>query len=757
MNGFLPRLGWRSLGLVAALSLATAILLATCGSARAGWYDVVACSTAAGGAQNAFRAAADPGMAAYNGCPNTPSNPASGIVTRASATAGAGHVPMLAGAYQIFEVPSGAGLASVTFDLAAIRLSSHWTTGVVAWNHDFNSGFLPYGCYAGSVGCGIGSQSFFGPVTVGLGGHARFRFETRCGNPGGCDISASGFQPGMRALFAAANVVVTVHDFSAPSISPAHGALFGDGWHRGREEAWQSLGDNVGVMLSRLYADGRLIQSQDYRDAGWPAHLRCDFTRSRPCSDVTSGLSLDTRTLSDGAHAVRIEAVDAAGNASHLDRTIQVDNTAPPPVGAQVEGGEQWRPNNDFAVRWTPPSATGAPISAVHHRLCPVDGASGCSDGSRAGESLDRLDGLRLPRTGEYTVRLWLEDAAGNSEPANAAPPVVLRYDGAAPDAAFLPLDDRDPLSVEARLSDEGSGVAAGAIEIRRAGFRQWHELETTVQSERLRARVDDLQIPDGVYEARAIVRDHAGNERTTGRTEGGRQMELRLPLRHASRLRVSTLRPCRRARSRGRARRCHTRPTGSEAVPLVRPGARVDGVLTTDAGQPIERARVAVHEEPRTGGGFRRVATLATDLHGRFAHRVGSGASRVLRFRYDGAPLVKPATSHARVHVAARTTIKTSARRLRNGNTVVFSGRLTAGPVPDGGKLIDLQAHYRRSWRTFATPRSDRQGRWRFAYKFEATRGLVRYRFRARIRREAAYPYELGYSRAISVTVSGP
>jgi hypothetical protein len=76
---------------------------------------------------------------------------------------------------------------------------------------------------------------------------------------------------------------------------------------------------------------------------------------------------------------------------------------------------------------------------------------------------------------------------------------------------------------------------------------------------------------------------------------------------------------------------------------------------------------------------------------------------------------------------------------------------------VPDGGKLIDLQAFYRGQWRTFATPRSDGRGNWSFRYRFEATRGLVRYRFRARIRREAAYPYELGYSRAIAVTVRGP
>ena len=52
---------------------------------------------------------------------------------------------------------------------------------------------------------------------------------------------------------------------------------------------------------------------------------------------------------------------------------------------------------------------------------------------------------------------------------------------------------------------------------------------------------------------------------------------------------------------------------------------------------------------------------------------------------------------------------------------------------MPDGGKLIDLQAYYRGGWRTFATPRTDRRGRWSYRYRFGATRGTVRYRFRAR------------------------
>ena len=171
-------------------AVALACLMSAC-PAHAGTYDVTTCANATGAAQHAFAASADRGMAAYTSCPNTPSNPATGIVTRASATAGPGSVPYFAGAYQVFEAPPGATLESVSFDVAAIRMADHWTTGIIAYDDNFNVGGYPYGCYAGHAGCAIGTRSFIGPVTADLRHHTRFRFETRCVNLAGCDISAA--------------------------------------------------------------------------------------------------------------------------------------------------------------------------------------------------------------------------------------------------------------------------------------------------------------------------------------------------------------------------------------------------------------------------------------------------------------------------------------------------------------------------------------------------------------------------------------
>jgi hypothetical protein len=732
-----------------------AALAAAVPPAVAGSYDVYACVAGGGGAQNAFAAVADPGMTAYSSCPNVPSNPASGMVARASATNGPGWVGYMAGAYQIFEAPPGASLASVTFDVAAIKLASYWSTGLVAYDGDFNVGDLPYGCYPGSPGCGIGTPSFFGPVTARLGGHSRFRLETRCLNRAGCDISASGFPIASRALFAAANVVVRVQDYTAPAIHPVYGALWQEGWHRGPEEAWQTLSDNVGIMVQRLYVDGRVVAQQDFRDPAWPGNIRCDFTRRRPCNDIApAGLPLDTRSLDDGLHVLRLEAIDAAGNPASVGRRIGVDNTPPTHVDAHVVGGDGWRRANDFAVGWRVPADPGAPIARAHYTICSGADPKDCVRATSARS--DRIDRIRVPAEGTHLVRVWLEDAAGNANEADAGAPAFLRLDQTPPEAAFVPTDAADPIRVDVTVSDRASGVSDGTIELRRIGRREWQELETHLEDGHLRAYVDDSELADGRYELRAIVRDQAGNEQITGERADGSKMELALPLRLGSRMLLSSRsRHCRRKRGRHR-RRCRRR---SPAPKQTLRGYRrlVRGKLETATGQPLTRASIDVLERPRGANAFRRAATVTAAGDGRFSYRIARGGSRMVRFRWNGTALIKPALAELKVLVPARTSIASSRRFLRNGQTVIFRGRLAGRPVPDGGKLIDLQAYYRGRWRTFATPRTDAAGRWRFRYRFEATRGLVRYRFRARIRREAAYPYELGYSRVVAVTVRGP
>ena len=45
---------------------------------------------------------------------------------------------------------------------------------------------------------------------------------------------------------------------------------------------------------------------------------------------------------------------------------------------------------------------------------------------------------------------------------------------------------------------------------------------------------------------------------------------------------------------------------------------------------------------------------------------------------------------------------------------------------------------------------------RWRYEYRFDGTRGLQVYRFRAQVPRETGYPYATGHSRVVKVSVRG-
>jgi hypothetical protein len=203
-------------------------------------------------------------------------------------------------------------------------------------------------------------------------------------------------------------------------------------------------------------------------------------------------------------------------------------------------------------------------------------------------------------------------------------------------------------------------------------------------------------------------------------------------------------------------APRCRSGRASPGSAGTVRAGtALVHGRVRTAGGADVGGALVTVVERPRTGGA-RLLTSVRTGADGAFTVRLAPGTSRTVRFRHEGGELLKPAAAEVNLLAPARSTIRVDRRLVPNGSGVMFAGRLLGGPIPAGGKLIDLQAFFRHRWRTFATPRTDSRGRWSYRYRFEATTGRVRYRFRARIRREAAYPYELGHSRTVRVTVIG-
>jgi hypothetical protein len=715
----------------AAFTAATAaivVALAAAASASAGTYDVYACDSAHGGGSPSWGAAVDPGFTAYTECPG-----GQGIVART--VWDNGYSGFLQGGYQIFDAPPGTTIDSFHGYVKIQRPDCNWGVGILASNGDLTGTALWY-LFAGQ--CGVYGIDWH---WVDLGVNAsRVRIEARCG-AGSCYRGQSNSSLPPVAETQIRDVRVTVRDDGAPSLTSGGGQLWTSaGWLGGTQDISFDASDASGIQLADVQVDGNRIRA----DA-----KPCDFTQRIPCPGGGYAGTIDTATIRpDGAHTLTLEAVDAAGNPGTVSRTVYVDNTAPAaPSALTVVGGDGWRASNAFDLQWTNPPADGAaPIAGAEYRLCPASGGP-CVRGSRTGKGMTSINALQVPAAGDWTLQLWLRDAAGNQDSRYAAQLVHLRYDDAAPSVAFEPQDATDPTLLRAQVVDGTSGVAQAQIEFRRKGTEVWRPLPTTLVGQDMTARIPDEELANGTYELRGHAVDAAGNERTSELLANGQLAMIRLPVRLGTRFQRVSLR-----RRHGRAVRMASRVRVNYGRTV-----RVRGRLATAQGSPLPEVDLAVYSQARRpGAGKRLVATLKTSRSGRFSYRAPRGVSRTITFRYAGTPTVEGATQDIAVLVRAHSTLRTNAKRFLNGETARFHGRLSGRSIPPGGKLIELQVILRGSWHTFATVHTNGHGRWHYDYRFDGTRGHQRYRFRVSIPEEADYPFATGHSNAIMVEVRG-
>jgi hypothetical protein len=156
--------------------------------------------------------------------------------------------------------------------------------------------------------------------------------------------------------------------------------------------------------------------------------------------------------------------------------------------------------------------------------------------------------------------------------------------------------------------------------------------------------------------------------------------------------------------------------------------------------------------------GGWEAVGTTVTDARGAYRLQVPSGPSRTLRVSYT-APSSEGPSAVALVDVVVPAQINARARRtrVRNGKSVVFEGRV-AGPIPQGGLLVSLEAREPGRWVPVATTRrrvrTSPSGRFSLSYRFRRTFSPTTYRFRVVADEDSAFPYARGTSRSLTVHV---
>jgi hypothetical protein len=545
----------------------------------------------------------------------------------------------------------------------------------------------------------------------------------------------------------------TVVDVSPPAVSILQDNPFTQGqWVRGVQTVNYLAHDNVGVKRASALVSG-VSRAEHYRG--------CDYAARIPCTNGAGAITFDTGALADGSQALAVDALDAADNPGvSTQLTVRVDNTAPGAVAINVAGGPAWRNLNDFDAAWVnPPEGDRAPIAAARYQICRASGGD-CNEARRAGAEISALGDLSVPGPGEWQLRVWREDAATNHEPSNASVPVPLRFDPEPPQLAFEPGTASDPTLVSVAVTDRVSGVSGGQIELSRQGTGTWQSLATERQGDRLLARIDDSLLPAGVYLLRATAWDQASNQNSTDRRTGGEPMAVTLPLRVPTILRagVQTERTMRRSiKRRGKRRTVRRRVVELRPRAEVRYGERVAiaGRLENHDGQPVPGAEIQVFSSTATAP-EQLLGVVSSDADGGFRYEALADATRTLRFVYRGTPVMLPAQGEVTLLTSAASTLRASPRRLRNGQSVRFSGRLRALPAPPAGKLVELQVVLSGRWQTFRTTRTQADGSWGIRYRFRRTCGLLRYRFRARLPAEAGYAFQTGYTRALGVRVRG-
>ncbi|MGH2837715.1 MAG: Ig-like domain-containing protein, partial [Thermoleophilaceae bacterium] len=312
-----------------------------------------------------------------------------------------------------------------------------------------------------------------------------------------------------------------VDDYTPPG-APSLGGV-STGWNSGQKQLTYSASDaGSGIESATLTVDGSLHRTNNHSCTRLPTG---GYTQPVPCATSTSGQFTlnEPGQLADGRHTLSVTSRDAGGATAASAQEFWVDNNAPgDPLTLQVDGGDGWRDTNDFSLTWqNPDQGSGSPIAAAYYKIGSAPETP--TDGTRVpGEALTRIDSLRVPRDGDWTIHVWLEDAAGNADQGRLRT-AKLRLDTTSPTLAFL--NERSaPAEVRVETSDEHSGVTGGLVQIRQRGIADWRSLETRREGTDLVAAIPDDQFERGTYELQATATDAVGNSATTSLRKDGRE-----------------------------------------------------------------------------------------------------------------------------------------------------------------------------------------------------------------------------------------
>jgi hypothetical protein len=204
-----------------------------------------------------------------------------------------------------------------------------------------------------------------------------------------------------------------ISDPTTPTLSTPTGALWEPAtYHKGAQTVTVEAGDTGGGIRSiTLSAEGKTIETYE---------ATCDYTYTKPCRTNTGPqtLTLPTTQLTDGTHTITLTAIDAAGTETSASEQITVANE-PSPAPTDLTAASSFGADS-YQVSWIDPQDQVAPIQSATYEVCHdnEEPANCTTPTSTSPEGPVTID---LPDAGSWTIIVWLTNAAGNANPANAA------------------------------------------------------------------------------------------------------------------------------------------------------------------------------------------------------------------------------------------------------------------------------------------------------------------------------------------------
>jgi hypothetical protein len=369
-----------------------AVALAVAAPARAAVYEVRSCGSSSA---SAFVLSNDSPTTLATGtqCPQNGSQLLSGVFAGVSNS-----TFTLAGSGASWTIAAPPGLLLQRLDVRRSigRLSSTWRVEVSTPERVLE------GCGDGDpANCKRGNAGGEATSYLNLGSRA-VAFRIEC-DPSDADAACVGRQ-NTQAWVAIYSATAQVDDPAPPAVS----AVIPPGWQNGTESVDLQATDASGVKSMSLFAgDTKLFEHQQ----------ACDYSRMQPCpASQHETASVDTAKLADGTYQLRAVATDAADQPGTATGVLKVDATAPAaPTGLVLSRN----PDGTYGLSWADPEqGAAAPIVAARVQVC----AGATCDATRvfAGSGIDRIGSLALA-AGEQTIKVWLQDEAGNANAGNAA------------------------------------------------------------------------------------------------------------------------------------------------------------------------------------------------------------------------------------------------------------------------------------------------------------------------------------------------